>query len=65
MFLQGDALAAQAEMVGEQFFHRQALLRRMGTGRQRSDVGTCWWTVHGQHRVAQRGQFEIGQQCGR
>ncbi len=51
--LQCNALATQAEVVGQQLFHRQAALRRVGAGGQRGQVGIGRRPVHGQQRAAQ------------
>lgn len=44
--------------MGQQLFHRQAALRRVGAGGQCSQVGIRRRPVHGQQRAAQRRQSE-------
>jgi hypothetical protein len=40
MRLQGDALAAQAQVMGQQFFQRESLLRRMRARDQGRDIAS-------------------------
>ncbi len=51
--LQRDALATQAEVVGQQLFHRQAALRRVGAGTSADRSASGGEPVHGQQRAAQ------------
>ncbi|MNY76182.1 hypothetical protein D3C86_2156850 [compost metagenome] len=52
MRLLADALAAQAQVMGEQFFQREPPLRRMLAGDQRGDIGIDRGPVHGQQGFA-------------
>lgn len=50
--LQGDALAAQAELMRQQLLDRQALLGRMTAREQLLRVGIDRRAMHGQQRFA-------------
>ena len=65
MPLQGDALAAQAEVVGQQFLQGQAPLRRMGAGRERGKIRIARGPVHAEQRLAQRRQLHAAQHLRR
>ena len=63
--LQGQPLPAHAEVVRQQFLHRQPPLRRVGAGLQRGEVGVGRRRVQGEDRLAQRRQAERAQPCRR
>ncbi len=65
MGLQRHALTPQAEVMCQQFFHRQPTLRRMPPRGQRRQIRIRRWPVHRQQRTAQRGQAQPGQPAGR
>ena len=54
----GDALAAQAQLVGQQFLQRQPPLRRMQAGLQRGHVGVARRPMQGHEGVAQARQLQ-------
>ena len=63
--LLGDALAAQAQVVCQQFLQRQPPLRRMTSRQQRGDIGILRRAMHGEQRLAQRRQPEAVAQFAR
>ena len=52
-------------MMGQQLFDRQSSLCRMRTKRKRGNVRVARRPMHREQRVAQRGQSQAVQQCGR
>ncbi len=52
------AQAFQAQVMGQQFLEREALLRRMRAQRQRGDIGLRGRAMHVEQRIAQRGQLQ-------
>ena len=53
MRLPRDPLPAHAEVVRQQFLHREPALRGMGAGQQRLDIGIARRPVHGEQGFAQ------------
>ncbi len=65
VLLQRDALATQAQVMGEQFLHRQPLLRGMAAGGERRQVALGRGPVHVQQRLPQRRQLLAFEPVGR
>ena len=62
---QGDALAAQAEVMRQQFFQRQTLQCRMQAGAEERDIGVWRRPMREQQGFAQGRQFQVIAQRGR
>jgi len=62
VLLQGDALATQAQVMGQQFLQRQTPLRRMGAGRKCGQISIARGPMHGEQRLAQGRQLQRAQQ---
>ncbi len=65
MRLLRQALAAQAQVMGEELLQCQAPLRRMAAGEQCGDVLSGLRAMHGEQGLAQRWQVQRLAQCAR